>query len=81
MFRILHRKVEVVVVLVTGGAHVAVVVHVQPQGHQLLDQASLPQGRGAMLRPWLGLQRPITCVTWLYKYVFDYNAKANQIYS
>ena len=71
MFGILHRKVEVVVVLVTGGAHVAVVVHVQPQGHQLLDQASLPQGRGAMLRPWLGLQRPITCVTWLYKYVFD----------
>lgn len=33
VFRILDRQVEVVVVLMAGGPHVSVIVHVQPQTH------------------------------------------------
>lgn len=53
VFGVLDGQVEMMVVFVTGGPHVTIVVHVQPQPHQLLDQAPLSQRVRPVLRPGL----------------------------
>lgn len=57
MFGVLDGQVEMMVVFVTGGPHVTIVVHVQPQPHQLLDQAPLSQRVRPVLRPGLRLKK------------------------
>lgn len=57
VFGVLDGQVEMMVVFVTGGPHVTIVVHVQPQPHQLLDQAPLSQRVRPVLRPGLRLKK------------------------
>lgn len=57
MFGVLDGQVEMMVVFVTRGPHVTIVVHVQPQPHQLLDQAPLSQRVRPVLRPGLRLKK------------------------
>lgn len=57
VFGVLDGQVEMMVVFVTRGPHVTIVVHVQPQPHQLLDQAPLSQRVRPVLRPGLRLKK------------------------